>query len=153
MEKQMTAERTRRAVILQAEGTKQAAILQAEGQKQAAIVSAEGRREAAILDADGKGQALLRVAQGEAEAISAVASAISDRSDPTTYLIAVKYLDALRAMSEGANRTVFMPYEATAALGALGGIRELFGAAQNGRPGDLRVAPLNGAAPEPPAAV
>jgi regulator of protease activity HflC (stomatin/prohibitin superfamily) len=137
MEKQMTAERTRRAVVTGAEGDKQAAILQAEGQKQAAIVGAQGRREAAILDADGKGQALLRVAQGEADAIVAVANALNDRSDPTTYLIAVKYLDALRAMSQGANRTVFMPYEATAALGALGGIRELFGASQNGKSVDL----------------
>jgi ribosomal protein L23 len=69
MEKQMTAERTRRAVVTTAEGEKSSAILRAEGQKQAAIVNAEGSKEAAILAAEGQAQARLRVAQAEAQAI------------------------------------------------------------------------------------
>ena len=133
MEKQMTAERTRRAVVTEAESQKQAAILQAEGGKLAAIVGAEGRREAAILDAVGKRQALLRVAQGEAEAITAIPNALTGRADLSTYLIAVKYLDALKSIADGAERIVFMPYEASAALASLGGIREMLTAAQNGK--------------------
>ncbi|MDE3111779.1 MAG: SPFH/Band 7/PHB domain protein [Chloroflexota bacterium] len=125
MEKQMTAERQRRAAVTAAEGAKQAAILQAEGEKQAVVLRAQGVRDAAILEADGKGQALLRVAQGEADSIGAVAGAIGQRADPSQYLIAVKYLDALRAIAQDANRTVFLPYEASAALASLGGIREL----------------------------
>src|SRR6266481_1704560 len=73
MEKQMTAERNRRAVVTTAEGEKSSAILRAEGQKQAAIVNAEGAKEAAILAAEGQAQARLRVAQAEAQAIQVVA--------------------------------------------------------------------------------
>ena len=76
MEKQMTAERTRRAVVTTAEGEKSSAILRAEGQKQSQIVNAEGAKEAAILAAEGQAQARLRVAQAEAQAIQVVAQAL-----------------------------------------------------------------------------
>ena len=76
MEKQMTAERTRRAVVTTAEGEKSSAILRAEGQKQAQIVNAEGAKQAAILAAEGQAEARLRVAQAEAQAIQVVAQAI-----------------------------------------------------------------------------
>jgi len=134
MEKQMTAERNRRAVVTEAEGTKQSAILAAEGQKQAAIVAAEGRREAAILDADGKAQALLRIAEGEAKAIAAISAALGQR-DPTAYLVALKYIDTLKDVARGAEKTVFMPYEATGVISSLGGMRELLSAlGSNGQP-------------------
>ena len=69
MEKQMTAERSRRAIVTEAEGAKQSAVLNAEGRKQAAIINAEGQRESAILEADGAAQALYRRAAGEAQAM------------------------------------------------------------------------------------
>ena len=95
MEKQMTAERTRRAVVTTAEGEKASAILRAEGQKQSQIVNAEGAKEAAILAAEGQAQARLRVAQAEAQAIQVVAQALGAAGSPAQYLIAQKYLEAL----------------------------------------------------------
>ena len=82
MEKQMTAERTRRAVVTTAEGEKSSAILRAEGQKQSQIVNAEGAKEAAILAAEGQAQARLRVAQAEAQAIQLVAQALGVGRQP-----------------------------------------------------------------------
>ena len=82
MEKQMTAERTRRAVVTTAEGEKSSAILRAEGQKQSQIVTAEGSKQAAILAAEGQAEARLRVAQAEAQAIQMVAQAIGAAGNP-----------------------------------------------------------------------
>ena len=129
MEKQMTAERTRRAVDTTAEGEKSSAILRAEGQKQAQIVNAEGGREAAVLAADGQAQARLRVAQAEAQAIQVIAQAIGGAGNPAQYLIAQRYLESLSAIANGADKLVFMPYEASGVLASLGGIRELLTAA------------------------
>ena len=128
MEKQMTAERIRRAVVTEAEGKKQAAILSAEGEKQAAIISAEGARQAAILRAEGEGQAILAVAKGESLAISAVAESIKgSSSDPVSYLIATKYIEAMRAIATNAQKTVFMPYEASGVISSFGSIGEMLG--------------------------
>jgi regulator of protease activity HflC (stomatin/prohibitin superfamily) len=125
MEKQMTAERTRRAVVTTAEGEKAAAILRAEGQKQSQIVNAEGSKEAAVLAADGQAQARLRVAQAEAQAIQVVTQAIGAAGNPAQYLIAQRYLESLGAIATGAQKLVFLPFEATGVLAALGGIKEL----------------------------
>src|SRR6186713_2139205 len=125
MEKQMTAERTRRAVVTTAEGEKSSAILRAEGQKQAAIVTAEGSKQAAILAAEGQAEARLRVAQAEAQAIQMVAQAIGTAGNPAQYLIAQRYLESLSAIATGADKLVFMPYEASGVLASLGGIKEL----------------------------
>jgi regulator of protease activity HflC (stomatin/prohibitin superfamily) len=125
MEKQMTAERTRRAVVTTAEGEKASAILRAEGQKQAAIVNAEGSKQAAILAAEGQAEARMRVAQAEAQAIHMVAQSIGGSGNPAQYLIAQRYLESLNAIATGANKLVFMPYEASGALASLGGIKEL----------------------------
>ena len=125
MEKQMTAERTRRAVVTTAEGEKSSAILRAEGQKQALIVNAEGSKQAAILAAEGQAEARLRVAQAEARAIQAVAEAIGGAGNPAQYLIAQRYLESLSAIAAGAQKLVFMPYEASGVMASLGGIREL----------------------------
>jgi len=126
MEKQMTAERTRRAVVTTAEGEKSSAILRAEGQKQSQIVTAEGSKQAAILAAEGQAEARLRVAQAEAQAIQMVAQAIGTAGNPAQYLIAQRYLESLGAIATGADKLVFMPYEASGALASLGGIKELF---------------------------
>jgi regulator of protease activity HflC (stomatin/prohibitin superfamily) len=125
MEKQMTAERSRRAMVTNAEGEKSSAILKAEGQKQALIVNAEGQKESAILQAEGQAQARLRVAQAEAQAIRAIAEAIGVAGNPAQYLIAQRYLESLGQMGAGAQKIVFLPYEASGVLASLGGIREL----------------------------
>jgi regulator of protease activity HflC (stomatin/prohibitin superfamily) len=125
MEKQMTAERTRRAVVTTAEGEKSSAILRAEGQKQALIVNAEGSKQAAILAAEGQAEARLRVAQAEAQAIEVVAQAIGGAGNPAQYLIAQRYLESLGSIATGAQKLVFLPYEASGIMASLGGIREL----------------------------
>ena len=130
MEKQMTAERTRRAVVTIAEGEKASAILRAEGEKQSKIVSAEGEKQSAILSAEGLAEAKLKVASAEAQSIHLISDAIGKLGNPTQYLIAQKYLDSLTSIAKGANKTVFLPYEATGVMGALGGMKELFGASE-----------------------
>ena len=125
MEKQMTAERSRRAVVTTAEGEKASAILRAEGMKQSAIVSAEGRKQSAILDAEGAAQARLAIATAEAQALETVAKGLGAEGDSARYLIAKAYLESLTAIAANAQKTVFLPYEATAAMGAIGGIKEL----------------------------
>jgi len=105
MEKQMRAERDKRAQILTAEGTKQASILQAEGQRQAAILSAEGEAQAAVLRAN-----------GEAEAITTVFGAIH-AGDPDSKLLAYQYLQMLPKIAEGdSNKLWIIPTELTEAL-------------------------------------
>ena len=125
MEKQMTAERTRRAVVTTAEGEKASAILRAEGQKQAQIVNAEGAKAAAVLAAEGQAEARMRVAQAEAQAILVVSQALGSTGSPAQYLIAQKYLEALGQISTGAQKLVFLPYEASGIMASLGGIKEL----------------------------
>ena len=126
MEKQITAERTRRAVVTTAEGEKAAAILRAEGQKQAAIVSAEGQKESAVLAAEGQAQARLRVAEAEARAIQVVADSLKGSvSNPAQYLIAQKYLESLGTIATGADKVVFLPYEAAGTMGSLGAMKEM----------------------------
>lgn len=136
MEKQMTAERARRATVTQAEGEKASAILRAEGQKQSQIVSAEGQKESAILAADGQAIARLRVATAEAQAIDVVSKAIGAAGNPAQYLIAQRYLESLTQIAAGAQKIVFLPFEAAGVMGSLGSIKELFDStATGGRPG------------------
>mgnify|MGYP000497934347 FL=1 len=127
MEKQMRAERNRRATILEAEGEKGSQILTAEGQRESDIQRAEGQKQSAILEAEGQAQARIRVAEAEAEAIRLVAEAVKGYSgDPVQYLIAQKYLETLNQMTSGnETKTVFLPYEASGILSSLGGIKEL----------------------------
>jgi regulator of protease activity HflC (stomatin/prohibitin superfamily) len=133
MEKQMTAERTRRAVVTTAEGEKSSAILRAEGQKQSAIVSAEGQKQSAILYAEGQAQARLRVAEAEAQAIQMVSGALQGSTgNPAQYLIAQKYLDSLNMIADGAQKIVFMPYEAAGTMAARGDEGTLEGAGGQG---------------------
>jgi regulator of protease activity HflC (stomatin/prohibitin superfamily) len=127
MEKQMTAERARRAVVTTAEGEKSSAILRAEGLKQSAIVNAEGQKQSAILQAEGAAEARLRVAKAEAEALQLIASALGAAGQPAQYLIAKSYLESLNQIAANAQKVVFLPFEASAAMGSIGGIRELLG--------------------------
>jgi regulator of protease activity HflC (stomatin/prohibitin superfamily) len=125
MEKQMTAERNRRALVLQAEGDRQAAITRAEGEKQAAVTRAEGDKQSAILQAEGAAQARLRNAEAESEAIARIASAIPD-GDPGQYLITTRYIDSLRDMTRTNNsKVIFMPVETSAMLASIGAIKEV----------------------------
>ena len=127
MEKQMTAERNRRALVLQAEGDKQAAITRAEGEKQAQVTRAEGEKQSAILAAEGAAQARLRNAEAEAEAIAQVSRVMLDHGNPAQYLITQRYIESLRDMSRGQNsKVVFMPVETSAMLASVGVIKEMF---------------------------
>jgi regulator of protease activity HflC (stomatin/prohibitin superfamily) len=127
MEKQMTAERTRRALVLQAEGERQAAITRAEGEKQAAVTRAEGEKQSAILAAEGAAQARLRNAEAEAEAIGQVARAMLDHGNPAQYLITTRYIESLRDMTKSNNaKVIFMPVETSSMLSSVGTIKEMF---------------------------
>ena len=127
MEKQMKAERDKRAAILEAEGLKQAAILKAEGERQAQINKAEGEKQAEILNAEGDAQARVKRAEAEGNAIKIVIDAISDKGQPDKYLIAMKYLETLQTINQGQNnKVVYMPYEATGILSSVDGIKEMF---------------------------
>jgi len=125
MEKQMTAERNRRALVLQAEGDRQAAITRAEGEKQAAVTRAEGEKQSAILAAEGAAQARLRNAEAESQALNQIASAIPG-GDPGHYLITVRYIESLRDMTRTNNaKVIFMPVETSSMLSSLGAIKEV----------------------------
>jgi regulator of protease activity HflC (stomatin/prohibitin superfamily) len=134
MEKQMRAERDRRAVILEAEGQKQSKILEAEGIRQSEINKAEGLKQALILKAAGEAEARIKVAEAEAEAVTLVTKAIKDSGgNPTTYLVALRYIEAMKEMVSGKdNKVVYIPYEASALLGSVGSLRDMFG--QNQQP-------------------
>src|ERR1041384_350952 len=126
MEKQMTAERNRRALILQAEGDRQAAITRAEGEKQAAVTRAEGEKQSAILAAEGAAEARQRNAQGEAQAIALVAEAMHEHGNPAEYLITTRYIESLRDMTKSNNaKVIFMPVETSTMLSSIGAIKEL----------------------------
>ena len=128
MEKQMTAERNRRALVLQAEGDRQAAITRAEGEKQAAVTRAEGEKQSAILAAEGAAQARLRNAEAEAEALGRIAQSIPG-GDPAQYLITVRYIESLRDMTRSNNsKVIFMPIEASSMLSSVGAIKEVLSA-------------------------
>jgi len=127
MEKQMRAERDRRAIILEAEGQKRSAILQAEGVKESEINRAEGEKQSAILRAEGQAQAIIRVAEGEAQSLANVMQVMGSGEASSAFLIGVRYLETLKylAASNQGDKTVFMPYEASGVLSSLGGIKEL----------------------------
>lgn len=118
MKLQMEAERKRRAAVTQAEGERQAKILQADGD-----------REAAIRKAQGEAEALLQVAQARSMEISKIKEAIGRDGNAASYLVALKYLEALQEISKGQATKIFLPFEASGVLGALAGIREMLGGA------------------------
>ena len=127
MEKQMKAERDRRAMVTEAEGTKTAQILKADV-RESEIKKAEGTKQAAILQAEGEAEAKIKVAQAEAESVKIVANTVAQSSNPASYMISLKYIEALQAMTEGKdNKIIYMPYEASNVLGAVAAIKDLTG--------------------------
>ena len=127
MEKQMQAERNKRATILTSEGKKAREILQSEGEKTATINRAEAEKQQAILKAEGEAEARIRKAEAEAIAIAKITEAIGDSSNPANYLLAQKYIAMMQQVAEGdKTKTVYLPYEATNLMGSIGGIKDLF---------------------------
>ena len=127
MEKQMQAERNKRATILTSEGEKAAAILKSEGEKTAIINKAEADKQMAILNAEGEAQARIRKAEAEAIAIEKITEAVGKSTNPANYLLAQKYIQMLEELAAGEKtKTVHLPYEATILMGGILGITELF---------------------------
>ena len=135
MEKQMNAERTKRAVILEAEGQRQSAITIAEGEKESKILQADAEKESNIRRAEGEKQAKVLKATGEAEAIRQIAEAKAreievvygaiKNANPDDKLVQLKALEALKEVSKGEANKVFIPFEATKTLAGLGAMAEV----------------------------
>lgn len=123
MEKEMNAERNKRAMILEAEAQRQSAITIAEGRKQAAILEAEADKESQIRRAAGEAQAIKEVADAKALEIQMVYDAIK-KSNPDDKLVQLKSLEALEKVANGEANKVFIPFEATSALSTLGTMAE-----------------------------
>ncbi len=147
MEKQMRADRDKRAAILSAEGSKRSAILTAEGEREAAVLRARGESEAAVLRAEADARAQAARAKGQAEAITTVFKAIHD-GNPDQRLLAYQYMQMLPQIAQGdANKVWIVPSEIGKALEGLGGV---LGAA-NGRGADAGRDAGAGRAAGPPA--
>ena len=136
MEKQMNAERNKRAVILQAEGDRQSAITIAEGDKQAKILNAEaekeanitiaeGYKESKILEAEGEARFIKEVAEAKAREVELVYNAIKN-ANPDEKLVALKTLESLEKVADGQANKIFIPFEATSTLASFGSIKEIF---------------------------
>ena len=151
MEKQMRADRDKRAAILQAEGQKQSQILTAEGERQSAILRAEGQAQAAVTNARADAEAQALRAQGQSQAIATVFAAIHE-GKPDTELLAYQYLQMLPQIAKGdANKLWIVPSELGRVLDGLGGLFSgvATSASQNGKP----TTPAVPSVPPPPAAL
>ena len=124
MEKQMNAERNKRASILQAEGERQAAVLKAQGDKEAEILQAEADKEAKIRRAAGEAEAIRKVAEAKADEVKLVYGAIM-KANPDEKLVQLKSLEALKDVAQGEANKVFIPFEATGALSAIGAAADM----------------------------
>ena len=121
MNRQMSAERVRRAVVLEADGTKEAAITIAEGERQSNILKAEGERQAEILSAEGDQQAAVLRASGFAEALQKVQDVAKGVGTNTMTL---QYIEALKEIGEGESTKIVLPLELTKMLGNIGGMTD-----------------------------
>ena len=124
MEKEMNAERNKRALILESEAQRQSAITIAEGKKQAAILEAEADRESQIRRAAGEAEAIREVAEAKAKEIQLVYEAVK-KADPDEKLVQLKSLEALKEVAKGEANKVFIPFEATNTLASLGAIKDV----------------------------
>lgn len=126
MEKQMRAERDRRAVILEAEGAKSAEILRAQGDRESQILIAQGLGESKVIAAESEALARLKMAEAESKALEMIGQALP-KADPAQYLIALKYIQSLPELTKGKNdKLVVVPYEASALVGSLAAIKQVF---------------------------
>jgi len=126
MEKQMRAERDRRALILESEGRKRSAILESEGVKESQVLRAQGEAESREIRAEGEANARLRVSQAEAKAIALIRDSIP-KGDPLTYMVAMQYIKALPELTKGKNdKLVVVPYEASSLMGSIASIKTMF---------------------------
>ncbi len=124
MEKQMNAERNKRAAILQAEGERQAAVLKAQGDKEAAILKADADRESRIRRAAGEADAIRKVAEAKADEVKLVYGAMM-KAAPDQTLVQLKSLETLQDVAKGDANKVFIPFEATNSLASLGAMKEI----------------------------
>ena len=120
MEKQMKAEREKRATILTAEGEKQAAITAAEGEKQSAILRGEAVKQQRILEAEGEAEAILAVQRAEADAIR-----LLNEADPTQKVLALRSLEALGKVADGQATKIIVPSEIQNLAGTVASVKEL----------------------------
>ena len=126
MEKQMRAERDKRAAILEAEGEKRAAILTAEGKRESDILKAEGEARSRVLSAESEAEARLKCSEAEARAIKMIQDALP-KGDPQAYMVAMEYIKMLPELTKGKNdKLVVVPYEAAALSGAISSIKNIF---------------------------
>jgi len=139
MELQMRAERERRAAVTNAEAGKRAAILESEGQRESQIQKAEGEKGASILRAQGLAEARLAMANAEAEAVKLLAASLPP-GEAAMYLLGLKYIEALPALTQGKGSTVFLPVEAAGVMGAMGALKEVLKAGSGGTPDPVRKA-------------
>ena len=128
MERQMQAERERRAQVLKATGDKEALILESEGKKAALINQAEADKQTKSLAAEGEANSRIIKAKAEAEAIAKINEALANSGmDPANYMLAEKYINTLKEMASGQDsKTVYMPYEASSMLGSIGCFKDMF---------------------------
>lgn len=125
MEKQMRAERDRRAIIIESEGMKAAAILQAEGERESSILRARGIADSRIINAEGEAESRLKTAQAEAKAIELIKQSIPNQ-DPLSYLATMQYIKALPQMMDGKdNKVIVVPYEAAGLSGSITAIKKI----------------------------
>jgi regulator of protease activity HflC (stomatin/prohibitin superfamily) len=119
MTRQMSAERTRRALVTEAEGEREAAVLRAEGSKQAAILEAEGHRESTILAAEGGRQAAVLQAEGFGSAIRTIHGAVNPVGAKT---MAIQYLEALKSLAASDATKIVLPFDLTAMASGIAGL-------------------------------
>ncbi|HQB62553.1 MAG TPA: SPFH/Band 7/PHB domain protein, partial [Spirochaetota bacterium] len=103
-------------------------ILQAEGEREKLIAEAEGEKQSAILRATGEAEAKIKIAEAEAKAINLIKESLGgDKIDPAQYLIAIKYVQALRDIAgQNGEKTIFLPYESSALMSSIGALKEIF---------------------------
>ena len=125
MEKQMRAERDRRAIILESEGQKQAAILLAEGDRDSRILRARGEADARVINAQGEAESRLKIADAESKSIELIKKSAPGQ-DALSYLTTAQYIKALPHIMDGKdNKLIVVPYEAAGLSGSIAAVKKL----------------------------
>ena len=123
----MRAERERRETILIAEGDKRSKVLNAEGERDKLIAEAEGAKQSQVLHAQGQAEAKIAIAKAEAEALSLISETLkNNKMDASQYLVALKYVEALKDIaSQQGEKVVFLPFESSALMGSISSLKEV----------------------------